>query len=110
MVSVGQRVRELREDNDVLQGELAAALHIHQSVLNRIEKGTRPLREEELLGIARFFHVTTDYILGNDAQDTMSPSERNHLLKYRAIGRARQRHVDDLLDSLWSESVENKNR
>ncbi len=48
------------------QGELADILGIHRSVLSRIEKGHRPIREDELLRIVRHFHVSTDDLLNND--------------------------------------------
>ena len=104
--SIGRRIADLRVDHDVRQGELAAALGLHQSVLNRIEHGQRPIRENEILGIARHFGVTTDYLLGNEplAQETApicTQSEKEHLRKYRAIGRENEKHVDALLDSFY---------
>ena len=61
---IGRRIYDLRVERDVQQGELAKAIHLHQSVLNRIEKGTRPARDSEIRAIALFFHVTADELLG----------------------------------------------
>ncbi|MCH3958397.1 MAG: helix-turn-helix domain-containing protein [Selenomonas sp.] len=49
---------------------------MHQSVLNRIEKGTRPARDREIRDIACFFDVSADYLLGIAGQsaDTTSSS------------------------------------
>ena len=61
---IGQRIYDLRIERDIQQGELANAVGLHQSVLNRIEKGSRPARDMEIAAIASFFQVTSDYLLG----------------------------------------------
>ena len=63
----GKKIVELREARDMNQTELAQALEINRSVLNRIEQGTRPIRDDELKKLADYFHVTTDELLGRDA-------------------------------------------
>ena len=62
--TIGQRIYDLRIEHDVQQGELSKAIGLHQSVLNRIEKGTRPARDTEIISISRYFNVCTDYLLG----------------------------------------------
>lgn len=89
------------------QGELADILGIHRSVLSRIEKGHRPIREDELLRIARHFHVSTDDLLGNDpppqasAETYCTHREKELLRKYRAISRENKNLLDALLDSFY---------
>ena len=61
---IGQRIYDLRIEHDVQQGELSKAIGLHQSVLNRIEKGSRPARDTEIISISRYFNVCTDYLLG----------------------------------------------
>lgn len=70
--SIGQRIYDLRIERDIQQGELATAIGIHQSVLNRIEKGSRPARDSEIIAIASFLQVTSDYLLG------LSPKRHAH--------------------------------
>ena len=62
--NIGQRVYDLRIEHDIQQGELARALNLHQSVLNRIEKGLRPARDIEIRDMALHFGVSADYLLG----------------------------------------------
>ena len=62
--TIGQRIYDLRIEHDVQQGELSKAIGLHQSVLNRIEKGSRPARDTEIISISRYFNVCTDYLLG----------------------------------------------
>lgn len=61
---IGRRIYDLRIERDIQQGELANAVHIHQSVLNRIEKGSRPARDAEIRDIALYFGVSADTLLG----------------------------------------------
>lgn len=89
------------------QGELANILGIHRSVLSRIEKGHRPIREDELLRIARHFHVSIDDLLSNELPSQASTEtycttrEKELLRKYRAISRENQKLLDALLDSFY---------
>ena len=64
----GKRIIELRESIDINQTELAQKIEINRSVLNRIEQGTRAIRDDELKKLADFFHVSTDYLLGRDEE------------------------------------------
>lgn len=70
--SIGQRIYDLRIERDIQQGELANTIGIHQSVLNRIEKGSRPARDSEIIAIASCLQVTSDYLLG------LSPKRHAH--------------------------------
>ncbi|WP_010078343.1 helix-turn-helix domain-containing protein [Liquorilactobacillus mali] len=60
------RIINLREKNNLTQNELAEKVGINRSVLNRIENGSRHLRDDEVVKLANYFHVSTDYLLGND--------------------------------------------
>lgn len=71
-MTTGERIRNTREDMDILQQELADAVEMNVSVLSRIEKGTRPIRDDELKKIAQKLGVTTDYLIGNTPPPTPS--------------------------------------
>jgi len=57
------RLRELREDNDLLQRELAMKLGISQRNYSYFETGKTMLTDEILLKLARFHNTSIDYIL-----------------------------------------------
>lgn len=59
-----KRIRELREDNDLLQKHLAEYLHCSQVAYSRYELGTRDIPTQVLIALAKFYNTTTDYILG----------------------------------------------
>lgn len=66
-MTIGNKLINLRKRDNLTQAELAEKLHINRSVLNRIELGTRPVRDDELVQLASFFNVSTDYLLGREA-------------------------------------------
>ena len=58
------RLKELREDSDIKQETLATYLHIKQNTYSQYENGQRQLPVEILIELAKFYNVSTDYILG----------------------------------------------
>ncbi len=58
------RIRELREDNDKTQKEIAEVLNIDQSYYSKYEKGIRELPLHHLSTLCNFYGVSADYILG----------------------------------------------
>ena len=59
-----QRLRDLREDKDLKQVQVASLLGIQQTVYSRYERGYQTIPVEHLLALADFYGVSTDYILG----------------------------------------------
>ena len=59
-----QRLRDLREDKDMNQTEVAKLLFTSQTVYSRYERGSQTIPVEHLLTLADFYDVSTDYILG----------------------------------------------
>lgn len=59
-----KRIRELREDNDLLQKNLAEYLNCSQVAYSRYELGTRDIPTEVLIALSKFYNVSTDYIIG----------------------------------------------
>lgn len=59
-----QRLRDLREDKDMNQTEVAQLLFTSQTVYSRYERGFRSIPVEHLLILADLYGVSTDYILG----------------------------------------------
>ena len=59
-----KRIRDLREDKDMTQREMAELLHCSQRVYSNYEKGERDIPTEILIALAQFHKTSTDYILG----------------------------------------------
>lgn len=59
-----RRIRDLREDSDRSQREVAELLYIRRTVYRRYETGEREIPVWALIKLADLYHTSTDYILG----------------------------------------------
>lgn len=57
------RIKDLREDRDLTQTQVAEAIGITQRKYSYIETGTQQLTDEILIKLAKFYGVSVDYIL-----------------------------------------------
>lgn len=69
-----KRIRELREDNDLLQKHIADYLHCSQVAYSRYELGKRDIPSQVLIDLAKYYDISIDYILG--LTNTKSPYPR----------------------------------
>lgn len=58
------RIRDLREDHDLTQADVAKYLHIKQNTYSQYENEHRQLPLSCLIALARLYKTSTDYILG----------------------------------------------
>lgn len=58
-----QRIRDLREDADLTQRQVAEYLGTSQTMYARYERGASELPVRHLMALARLYRVSTDYIL-----------------------------------------------
>lgn len=58
------RLRDLREDCDKTQREIAELLGIQQTVYSRYERGYQTIPLEHLISLADYYHVSLDYLTG----------------------------------------------
>ncbi len=57
-------LRELREDRDLTQAQVAQVLGTTQQVYSRYEKGINELPVRHLVTLCHFYHVSADFLLG----------------------------------------------
>ncbi len=60
----GERLKTLREEANLTMEQLAAALGIKKQTISRYESNQREPEYATLIKIAKFFEVSTDYLLG----------------------------------------------
>lgn len=61
-----RRLKDLREDHDLRQKDIADMLGIQQTVYSRYERGFQNIPLELLLKLADFYRVSLDYIFERD--------------------------------------------
>ncbi len=59
-----KRIRDLREDKDLTQREIAAVLGCSQRVYSNYERGDIDVPTEVLIKLSKFHNVSVDYLLG----------------------------------------------
>lgn len=63
-MQIYNRIRDLREDNDLTQKQVADKLYIQREVYRRYETGTREIPFNIAISIAKLYNVSLDYIAG----------------------------------------------
>ncbi len=110
-MSLSQKLKLLRAKHNMTQEQLAAQINVARATISGYETKDRQPSHEKLTSIAEVFHVSVDYLLGNE--DTSSITEfsllQEHLLDeqvftlYKELSRASREDVYKhiLLLKLW---------
>ena len=65
-----KRIKDLREDNDKYQKEIAELLGISQQYYSEYENGKRTIPIQHLITLAKYYNTSIDYIVGlTDTKD-----------------------------------------
>lgn len=59
-----KRMRDLREDHDLTQSNVADVLNTSQTMYARYERGANELPIHHLITLCKFYQVSSDYLLG----------------------------------------------
>ena len=80
-----QRIRDLREDADRTQTQIAEYLGTSQTMYARYERGANEMPIRHLIALCQYYHVSADYILGlkTHPEDAFPPNEK--LPKYNTL-------------------------
>jgi len=70
------RIRDLREDKDLKQSEIAEYLVCDQSLYSKYERGERELPLRHAIQLAEYYHVSIDYLVGLTDEPAAYPRKR----------------------------------
>lgn len=59
-----QRLRDIREDNDLTQTQVAEILNIQQTQYSRYERGAVQMSIDKYIALAKYYNISLDYITG----------------------------------------------
>lgn len=106
-----KRLRDLRENRNLQQKELADILNVGNSTVSMWEREERVPDSETLVKIANYFDVSVDYLLGND-QHKNSDIEEIEMLRQLLVKKGFMKNGEDLsnkeLERLMTFVVNNK--
>lgn len=110
---LGKKIRELREENNITQQDLAKYLKVAKSTLSQYETGSRIPNDDIKKAIALKFNVSIDYLLGltnipNTVDDYIQKSNTNSyhinddeqtlIRKYRQLKAEDRQIIDTMLE------------
>ena len=75
VIKMNLKIRDLREDHDLKQKQVADYLICDQSLYSKYERGERPLPLEYAEKLADLYHVSVDYLLGRTNVKTPYPAK-----------------------------------
>lgn len=75
MVNFGERIKQLRTENKMTQGQVASRVGVAVSAISSYESGVRLPSYNVLIKLSRLFHVTIDYLLGAEKKDLIDISD-----------------------------------
>lgn len=75
------RIRDLREDRDLRQSDLAKMVGIDQRTISNYETGKSNPDSDALIRLADFFNVSIDYLVGRTQQDFYSSQDKKKMIE-----------------------------
>lgn len=63
-LSLGEKIKNLREDHNLTQAELGKALNMTQRKISYMENNRYEPSVQDIIELCRFFNVSADYLLG----------------------------------------------
>lgn len=109
-----QRIRDLREDKDKNQEEIAEMLKISKTQYGRYERSECDIPFEITIKLAEYYRVSLDYIAGrtNDkrglTRSEMTEEETNIIKEYRSLSENRKGKLTGYLLKLYEDEKEEK--
>ena len=101
-----KRLRDLREENNVKQKDLAEKLNLKPNAISKYEKGVSQPSIQTLVTISEFFSVTVDYLLGLSSVknpysvDKFTPKEAEIITKYRKLSPENKIRIDERIGAM----------
>ena len=86
-MAFGNTLRDLIELNNLTQKQLGQDLNIAPSTIGNYVRNIREPDHSTLIEIAKYFEVTTDFLLGCSHKDTFSHDETALINVYRKLGK-----------------------
>ncbi len=105
-MSLYQRIKDLREDEDKTQSELAAYLGTTAQYYGKYEKGERELPFSRAIELALYYNVSLDYIAGRtnvknqNLDHALNDDEIKMLLKFRRLSERNKGKAELFIDQL----------
>lgn len=115
---MGNRIRELREEEGISQTALARQVGVSQQKISQIELNTERMDIRLLVRLSQYFSVSTDYILGisenrrsGRQEETLQRKMREHagfLISYNNLNKDNRRMIQIIMDTMGKTQKESE--
>lgn len=104
-MTFADRLRDLRQDHDMQQTQLAEMLNLKSSAISKYEKNITQPSIDTLIKLSHIFGVTVDYLVGISDEKkpytlNVSPFEANIILRFRSLDYENQIRIDERITFL----------
>lgn len=110
MSKFGDRLRELREEKELMSKDFAKIMNVEPATVTNWEKGKRFPKDDVLLKIADYFNVSIDYLLGREYKEIESLKEGKESLTMKLLKKIIVendiKNVDDIKLSQLNELID----
>jgi len=109
-----KRLKQLRLEIGLTQGELAKLLNVELAAISKYETGRVQLKEDYIKILSDFFNVSSDYLLGNsNIRDVSKHNSEGTLFgkvysKIKKMDEEELKFLDTLVNKLTKDNEENK--
>ncbi len=101
-VSMGKRLRNIREESGMRQREFAKEINVSQQTLSRYENGQSVIPYEVLINVVDKFDVSVEYVLDMESKG-ISPEEKRIIDYFRNINDSIKPHIKGILKKIMEE-------
>ncbi|MBR6624408.1 MAG: helix-turn-helix transcriptional regulator [Ruminococcus sp.] len=106
-----KRIRDLREDSDKTQTDIAEVLETATQYYGKYEKGERELPFNRAIQLADYYGISLDYLAGRSDFRTSQPlndDEKSLLNNWRTLSERNKGKVEYLITALLDEQAQQK--
>ena len=106
-----QRIRDLREDSDKTQKQVAEDLHLHLTQYHRYETGESEIPLSFAISLAKYYNVSIDYIAGLTNEKTsvntndISLSDLKFLIRFRQLSEIQKGRILERIDMITEKNI-----
>jgi transcriptional regulator with XRE-family HTH domain len=107
-MTVGERLRELREEHGFSQTDVAAGTGFSSVIISNVETGRCGVKTDLLCALSEFFNVSTDYLVGATEKRSRtyvvfeSPDEHDLLEGFRKMNKSQKRILLGTMEDILS--------
>lgn len=106
-----QRIRDLREDSDKTQKQVAKDMHLHLTQYHRYETGESEIPLSFAISLAKYYNVSIDYIAGLTNEKTsvntndISLSDLKFLIRFRQLSEIQKGRILERIDMITEKNI-----